>query len=68
MLYLCPHLAAVVQKVGVMEVWILFAGLICVWFILPAFLVIAACVHSSRLSRAEDNAYLRKLHGLEEQE
>jgi ABC-type spermidine/putrescine transport system permease subunit II len=37
-----------------MSTWIILA-IIVVWLVLPAFLIIAACMNSSRLSRAEES-------------
>lgn len=34
----------------------LIGVLIFIWFVVPAFLIISACMHSSRLSQAEEAA------------
>lgn len=36
-----------------MPTWIILS-IVFIWFVLPAFLIIAACIHSSRLSQAEE--------------
>lgn len=36
-----------------MSTWIILT-IVLVWLVLPAFLIIAACMNSSRLSRAEE--------------
>ncbi|HZD55105.1 MAG TPA: hypothetical protein VE136_00155 [Anaerolineales bacterium] len=36
-----------------MNTWIILT-IVLVWLVLPAFLIIAACMNSSRLSRAEE--------------
>jgi hypothetical protein len=38
-----------------MTAWII-GILVFLWFIVPAFLIISACMHSSRLSQAEEAA------------
>ena len=40
-----------------MPTWIILT-IIVIWFVLPAFLIIAACIHSSRLSQAEERQRL----------
>ncbi|HEX6305215.1 MAG TPA: hypothetical protein VFZ76_13555 [Anaerolineales bacterium] len=40
-----------------MSTWIILT-IIFIWFVLPAFLIIAACIHSSRLSQAEERQHL----------
>ena len=40
-----------------MTAWIIGA-LVFFWFVVPAFLIISACMHSSRLSQAEEAASL----------
>lgn len=41
------------KKGVIMNTWIILT-IVLVWLVLPAFLIIAACMNSSRLSRAEE--------------